>query len=88
MGTEEFFTWPVAKICYWKGRTRKPKTVATLMAILVVDFFYMQSVLHKKGVCAIIEKNERKLCREIAGSKWFQELKHGSPTCLTTNNSE
>ena len=46
MGTEEFFTWPVAKICYWKGRTHKPKTVATLMARFLL---YAKPLTHKKA---------------------------------------
>ena len=57
------------------------------MASMVADFLYMQSLLHIKGVCAIIEKNERKLCREIAGSKWFQELKHDKQCGVDSRNS-
>ena len=50
MGTEEFLTWPVAKICYWKGRTHKPKTVATLMASMVARFLlYAKPLTHKKA---------------------------------------
>ena len=46
MGTEESLTCPVAKICNWKGRRHKSKTVASLVA----DSFYMQSVLHIKNM--------------------------------------